>query len=1275
MKKVFLLLLGLFLLNSPVFAKAEITSALAEAILMAQKTGTNVKAIMVLEDQYDILALDRQLSTNKASLQERAFTVITNLKNHANRTQANLVNFLESKTKSEIPLYQNFWITNVITIEAQPDVLLDLASRNDISQMDLDTGLQLIEPVERRTASSLPNSAEPGLKVINADKLWKMGITGKGVIVMNLDSGVDGTHPALALRWRGNDPGVPASAAWFDALENTSFPVDPFYGAGGHGTHTMGTITGLNAADNDTIGVAFDAKWIASRFITSENYGFGSGIMYSFQWALDPDGYPDTYNDMPAVISNSWGGGNLCTPFYQFAMDALETAGIALVFAAGNGGPDSSTVLAPAMINKSEMNVFSVGALNGNLSQLPIAQFSSRGPTFCTGSGNQIKPEVSAPGVDVRSSVPNGGYEYWSGTSMATPHVAGAIALLKQVFPGRTGAEIKQMLYDNATDLGSSGEDNDYGMGVIDVYAALLANISLTNPMPPSEVSAYSDYQTTTSTIITWDDPVSSVGGDLLFNFEIELWRDNQFLTTINQGVENYIDTQLSDGQQYEYKLYTHDLTSDSISDAVIVSVYAGGSPFPSPPTNLSCQVEGDSVLLQWDDPIIQTDGTPLDDLDKILIYRDGDSIVSVPPGVESFVDYPLPGSTAFYSLQAVDNEAPQHYSAQTDSVECFIGTTPDYLVWVGNRAVLSTIASADSLFYAIAANGRSVFLTNDLFEFGTDLSIFKAIFVVLGQFSHSHILLQNDPEPPALEAYLLKGGKLYLEGGVCFNADPSNPDDIKYNINPWFSLAYTDAYTNSLPGIQGLNYFSNFSFSLVGHSGLLNVFLELLPIDSTPIWENDSTGAVCGVWYVGPGSGMAIGVVPGFGDLEETVNKVTNTWNQLNLPIENFFTSDIQIPDLMTSENSLKFVKRYANKPELKSQRKQSDQLLNFFGNGMHISAGNKTDLMAAYLALMQSNPAHAIYGRTNSAYFLPGTDTVWITSKIVNPDNQQISVQAVIEYLDHTIVDSIPLFDDGSHNDSTAGDGVYGGSWHTRPEEQTYLVNIQIYLQSLGINRILNNAVRFTTIGPVLYDGYHDFGLSSSPPYPYFGFKLLLKNMGLVSPAKSVSAEIVLYDTFLVKAMENNNQSFGDINPGETRESPQWYFFYVDSIPHNLDFEFKLNIYSNGNLFWQGSNEVIVGLKTADFPVVKTYALYQNYPNPFNPITTIEFDIPKTSEVTLKIFDILGEEVATLVSDRLSAGSYSYEWDASQNASGVYIYRLKAGNYVETRKMILMK
>jgi hypothetical protein len=122
----------------------------------------------------------------------------------------------------------------------------------------------------------------------------------------------------------------------------------------------------------------------------------------------------------------------------------------------------------------------------------------------------------------------------------------------------------------------------------------------------------------------------------------------------------------------------------------------------------------------------------------------------------------------------------------------------------------------------------------------------------------------------------------------------------------------------------------------------------------------------------------------------------------------------------------------------------------------------------------------------------------------------------------------------------------------------------------------------------------------------------------------------------------------------------------FDGDSRPQGLGIEIGADEYISNTDIKRFNNKGIIPA---------TVELNQNYPNPFNPSTIIKFNLPKTSHVTLKVFNILGEEVATLVSDRLSAGSYSYEWDASNLASGVYLYRLQAGDYVETRKMVLMR
>ena len=232
---------------------------------------------------------------------------------------------------------------------------------------------------------------------------------------------------------------------------------------------------GLDRNTNDTIGVAFNANWIGSPILC----GIGTeDNVAAFQWALDPDGNPNTIDDMPDVINNSWHDSSLdttdCVSIYVPILDALEAAGIAVVFSAGNEGPDAETITQPHNINTNLVNTFTVAALDGNTPSLTVADFSSRGPSHCGGTGSLlIKPEVAAPGVSVRSSILNGEYGTKSGTSMAAPHVAGAILLLKEAFPTLTGSELKLALYYTCTDLGDPGEDNTYGMGIIDVFEAI----------------------------------------------------------------------------------------------------------------------------------------------------------------------------------------------------------------------------------------------------------------------------------------------------------------------------------------------------------------------------------------------------------------------------------------------------------------------------------------------------------------------------------------------------------------------------------------------------------------------------------------------------------------------------------------------------------------------------------------------------------------------------------------------------------------------------------
>ncbi|MDO8549312.1 MAG: S8 family serine peptidase, partial [Ignavibacteria bacterium] len=302
---------------------------------------------------------------------------------------------------------------------------------------------------------------------------------------------------------------VPSNQAWFDPNTGSPTPTD----CDGHGTHTMGTMTGWSPTTGDTVGVAPDAEWIAAKTICSSP--ITSNCIAAFQWAMDPDGNPGTITDMPDVISNSWFDSdvsNECSGIYKTTLDAVEAAGIAVIFSAGNNGPGASTITKPKNINTDEVNVFCTAAIDGASylggNNNPIASFSSRGPSLCGGTGSLlIKPEVSAPGVNVRSSYGSGGYANISGTSMASPHIAGAIALLKQFAPNLTGKQIKLALYNTAKDLGTPGEDNTYGRGLIDVYAAFLS-LGTPDTTPPDPITDLSIMDPTSNSLtINWTVP------------------------------------------------------------------------------------------------------------------------------------------------------------------------------------------------------------------------------------------------------------------------------------------------------------------------------------------------------------------------------------------------------------------------------------------------------------------------------------------------------------------------------------------------------------------------------------------------------------------------------------------------------------------------------------------------------------------------------------------------------------------------------------------------
>jgi subtilisin family serine protease len=471
----------------------QISDRLKEA--MAEESDAFIPVKVLFESQIDILDKRRTWQQSGVPVDEWPRLVNRVLMKDAQSSQAKARYLIESAEPGQVESAVSFYIVNMMVVQAKPKLIYELYSLPEVSFIDLaDEHWELIKPVsvgepEQTTAAGV----EPGLLAINAPPMWKLGYTGKGGIAYDYDTGVWPDHPTYANRFMGNF--APLSQSWYGYYNQKPSGV-----TGNHGTHVLGTIAGLNEQTGDTIGVAFGAYWIANDLIGNASIASDlpplAAMVKGFEWALNPDGDTATSDDVPDVINNSWRWRDIldtvhCGGYIVQLMNAIEAAGMANVFSGGNTGPNNVGVNSPQRINTSVVNTFTVGSVNGNLSfPYPISNFSTRGPSQCGGTGSiHIHPEVVAPGQNVRSAWGTDSFNTISGTSMASPHVSGAILLLKEAFPQLSGDTLMAALYNSAIDLGAPGEDNTYGNGIIDVYAAYQALSQRYTPVDPTQVA------------------------------------------------------------------------------------------------------------------------------------------------------------------------------------------------------------------------------------------------------------------------------------------------------------------------------------------------------------------------------------------------------------------------------------------------------------------------------------------------------------------------------------------------------------------------------------------------------------------------------------------------------------------------------------------------------------------------------------------------------------------------------------------------------------------
>ncbi|MGO4890248.1 S8 family serine peptidase [Anaerobacillus sp. MEB173] len=363
-----------------------------------------------------------------------------------------------------------------------------------------------IKSVEVDKQVSVTQTIDWGVHRTNAPQVWKNSVTGKGVKVALIDTGIAKNHPDLKIA---------------DAVAFTNYTTD-YNDDNGHGTHVAGIVAAQNN-DIGTAGMAPDIDLYIAKALDQEGNGYHSDLVRAIEWAINKD----------VDIINLSAGGIEGSLLLKAAIDQAYNKGVLIVAAAGNSG---QAVEYPAAYS----NVIAVAAVD---------QRDRR--TNFSAIGKEV--EVSAPGVAIYSTYLRNSYKSMSGTSMAAPHVTGMLALLKQARPGIAHTDLRELLHKHTFDLGETGKDELYGYGRIEVPQDL--KVEKAPPSPPTSVQATMIDNKTDSKLqvqLTWKASESVTGIE-----SYQLYRNGEWIAKVGNQTFTYID--IVDEGTYSYEIIAID--------------------------------------------------------------------------------------------------------------------------------------------------------------------------------------------------------------------------------------------------------------------------------------------------------------------------------------------------------------------------------------------------------------------------------------------------------------------------------------------------------------------------------------------------------------------------------------------------------------------------------------------------------------------------------------------------------------------------------------------